>query len=46
VYSGGIATSAKNPAGAAALIQFLSSPEAAPAISKSGLESLSATPAQ
>lgn len=46
VFSGGIATSAKNPAGAAALIQFLSSPDAAPAISRTGLEPLSAAPAK
>jgi molybdate transport system substrate-binding protein len=45
VFSGGIATSAKNPAGAAALIHFLSSPDAASAISRTGLEPLSATPA-
>jgi molybdate transport system substrate-binding protein len=46
VYSGGIATNAKNPAGAEALIHFLSSPDAAPAISKTGLEPLSAAPAK
>nr|WP_236720928.1 substrate-binding domain-containing protein [Paraburkholderia phytofirmans] len=46
VFSGGIATNAKNPEGAAALIHFLSSPDAAPAISRTGLEPLSATPAQ
>jgi molybdate transport system substrate-binding protein len=40
VFSGGIATNARNPAGAAALIHFLSSPDAAPAIEGSGLESL------
>jgi molybdate transport system substrate-binding protein len=40
VFSGGIATNAKNPAGAAALILFLSSPAAAPAIEGTGLESL------
>jgi molybdate transport system substrate-binding protein len=43
VYSGGIATATKNPLGAEALIRFLSSPEAAPAISRTGLEPL--TPA-
>ena len=46
VFSGGIATSAKNPAGAVALIHFLSSPDAASAISRTGLEPLSATPAK
>ncbi|MGV2292547.1 substrate-binding domain-containing protein [Trinickia sp. YCB016] len=45
VFSGGIATSAKNPAGAEALIRFLSSPEAAPAIARTGLEPLTAAPA-
>jgi molybdate transport system substrate-binding protein len=45
VFSGGIATTAKNPDGAEALIRFLSSPEAAPAISGTGLEPLTATPA-
>lgn len=33
-FSAGIATSAKNPVGAEALIHFLSSPDAAPAISR------------
>ncbi|WNC93557.1 substrate-binding domain-containing protein [Paraburkholderia sp. FT54] len=46
VFSGGIATNTKNPAGAKALIQFLSSPDAMPAISRTGLEPLSATPAK
>jgi molybdate transport system substrate-binding protein len=46
VFSGGIAANAKNQDGAAALIHFLSSPDAAPAISKTGLEPLSATPAK
>ncbi len=45
VFSGGIATSAKNPAGAEALIRFLSSPDAAPPIARAGLEPLTATPA-
>jgi molybdate transport system substrate-binding protein len=40
MISGGIATNAKNPAGAEALIRFLSSPDAAPAIEGSGLEPL------
>jgi molybdate transport system substrate-binding protein len=40
VFSGGIATSAKNPAGAEALIRFLSSPDAADAIARTGLEPL------
>ncbi|MFL9961242.1 substrate-binding domain-containing protein [Paraburkholderia sediminicola] len=44
VFSGGIASSARNPAGAQALIHFLSSPDAAPAISRTGLEPLPATP--
>ncbi|QGZ58745.1 substrate-binding domain-containing protein [Paraburkholderia acidiphila] len=42
VYSGGVATTAKNPAGAEALIRFLSSPDAAPAIMRSGLEPITA----
>ncbi|MEX3944074.1 substrate-binding domain-containing protein [Paraburkholderia sp. BR10937] len=42
VYSGGIATTARNPVGAAALIRFLSSPEAAAAITHSGLEPITA----
>ncbi|MGT2471574.1 molybdate ABC transporter substrate-binding protein [Paraburkholderia terrae] len=46
VYSGGIATNARNPAGAEALIQFLSSPDAAPAMSRTGLELLPAPPAK
>jgi molybdate transport system substrate-binding protein len=46
VFSGGIATNAKNPAGAEALIRFLSSPDAAPAISRTGLEPVSATRAK
>jgi molybdate transport system substrate-binding protein len=45
VYSGGIATTAKNPAGAEELIRYLSSPEAAPAISGTGLEPITAAPA-
>ncbi|WP_028219264.1 substrate-binding domain-containing protein [Paraburkholderia oxyphila] len=45
VFSGGIATTAKNPAGAADLIRFLASPEAAPAIARTGLEPLTAAPA-
>ena len=44
VFSGGISTSARNPAGAQALIRFLSSPDAAPAISRSGLEPLAPMP--
>jgi molybdate transport system substrate-binding protein len=40
VFSGGIASNARNPAGAEALIRFLSSPGAAPAIEGSGLEPL------
>jgi molybdate transport system substrate-binding protein len=39
-FSGGIATNAKNPAGAAALIRFLSWPDAAPAFEGTGLEPL------
>ena len=42
VYSGGIATTARNPVGAEALIRFLSSPEAAAAITHSGLEPITA----
>jgi molybdate transport system substrate-binding protein len=40
VFSGGIVANAKNPAGAQALIRFLSSPDAAPAIEGTGLEPL------
>jgi molybdate transport system substrate-binding protein len=38
VYSAGVATGARAPDAARALLQFLSSPAAAPAIAKSGLE--------
>ena len=38
VFSAGVAVGAKNPDAARALIQFLSSPAAFPAITKSGLE--------
>ena len=38
IFSAGIATGAREPAAARALLQFLSSPAAAPAIAKSGLE--------
>ena len=38
VFSAGIAAGAKDPAAARALIQFLSSPAAIPAITKNGLE--------
>ncbi len=38
VFSAGVVVGAKNPDAARALIQFLSSPAAAPAITKSGLE--------
>jgi molybdate transport system substrate-binding protein len=38
VFSGGVAAGAREPAAARALLQFLSSPAAAPAIAKSGLE--------
>ena len=41
IFSAGIATGAKNPQGAKALIQFLSSAEAVPAIKESGLEPVS-----
>ena len=45
VFSGGIAATARNPAGAEALLRFLSSPEAAPAIARTGLEPLATAPA-
>ncbi|RAR62517.1 molybdate transport system substrate-binding protein [Paraburkholderia unamae] len=45
VFSGAIVTTARNPAGAEALIRFLSSPDAAPAIARSGLEPITAAPA-
>jgi molybdate transport system substrate-binding protein len=38
VYSAGIGAAAKEPAAARALIQFLASPAAAAAVTKSGLE--------
>jgi molybdate transport system substrate-binding protein len=38
VFSGGVAAGAKEPEAARALLQFLSSPGAAQAIAKSGLE--------
>lgn len=38
IFSAGIATGAREPDAARALLQFLSSPAAAPAIAKSGLE--------
>jgi molybdate transport system substrate-binding protein len=38
VFSAGIATGAKEPDAARALIKFFTSPAAAPAITKSGLE--------
>jgi molybdate transport system substrate-binding protein len=38
LFSAGVASRAKSPAGAAALIKFLSSVESAPTIEKSGLE--------
>ena len=43
VFSAGVATSAKEPQAARALIRFLASPEAAPAISKTGLEPMAST---
>jgi len=42
VFSAGIATTAQEPAGAKALIQFLSSPAAAPVLIKGGLEPMAA----
>ncbi|WP_028214265.1 substrate-binding domain-containing protein [Paraburkholderia mimosarum] len=45
VFSGGIAATARNPAGAEALLRYLSSPEAAPAIARTGLEPLAIAPA-
>jgi molybdate transport system substrate-binding protein len=38
VFSGGVHSQAKNPAGAAALLKFLTSPDAAHAIRKAGME--------
>jgi len=38
VFSGGVHSQAKNPAGAAALLKFLTSPDAAQAIRKAGME--------
>jgi molybdate transport system substrate-binding protein len=38
VFSGGIHVSAKEPEGAKALVKFITSPEALPAIKKSGME--------
>jgi molybdate transport system substrate-binding protein len=42
VFAAGIATDAKPPQAAAELIKFMSSPAAAPAIRKSGLEPMTA----
>ena len=42
VFSAGIATTAQEPARAKALIQFLSSPAAAPVLIKGGLEPMAA----
>jgi molybdate transport system substrate-binding protein len=42
VFAAGIATGAKQPQAAAELIKFMSSPAAAPAIRKSGLEPMTA----
>lgn len=41
VYAAGIASAAKEPAAAKALIEYLASPEAAPAIAKTGLTPVS-----
>ena len=38
VFSGGVHSRAKNPAGAAALLKFLTSPDAVRAIRKAGME--------
>src|SRR6266481_642114 len=38
VFSGGVHSQAKNPAGAAALLKFLTSPDAVRAIRKAGME--------
>jgi molybdate transport system substrate-binding protein len=38
VFSGAVHNQAKNPAGASSLLKFLTSPDAAPAIRKSGME--------
>ena len=38
VFSGGVHSQAKNPAGAVALLKFLTSPDAARAIRKAGME--------
>lgn len=43
VFSGAISTNAKNPDGAQALLRFLSSPDAAFAITRTGLEPLAPT---
>lgn len=45
MYSAGIGADARNPAGAAALIRFLSSPDASLAIIRSRLEPLAPVPA-
>jgi molybdate transport system substrate-binding protein len=42
VFSAGVASASKQPDAARALIRYLSSPEAAPTIAKTGLEPLAA----
>ena len=42
LYSAGVASAAKEPAAAAALIKFLASPEAQPVIAKTGLDPMAA----
>ena len=46
IFAAGLATDAKNPEGARALIRFLASPAAMPAIAKSGLEPVAASVAR
>lgn len=46
VFSAGVAVGAKDPSAAKALLEFLASPAAIPAIKKSGLEPITATAAR
>lgn len=46
VFSAGIATGARNPDAARALVRFLTSPAAIPAITRSGLEPVASYPAR
>ena len=46
VFSAGVVTGSKNPAAAKALLRFLASPSAAPVITKTGMEPVTAAEKQ